>query len=127
MRANHKNKYIRTPQFPSIHRIPTIRFIIYMALYHTILLSYYTIIDKYIPGVMEEETECQLRRRRLSANPKIPTEFEVSFQVDEGGPDLGTPSPGSFKTKRSLSDAMIEFKNKQQSFDIQVYRYSIIL
>ncbi|KAJ0182659.1 hypothetical protein K1T71_002028 [Dendrolimus kikuchii] len=80
----------------------------------------YSLSDSYLIEVMEEESDCQLRRRRLSGNPKIPSELEVSFQVDEGGPDLGTPSPNRFKTKRSLSDALIEFKNKQQSFDIQV-------
>ncbi|XP_073957524.1 uncharacterized protein isoform X1 [Choristoneura fumiferana] len=70
---------------------------------------------------------CQLRRRRSSGNPNLPLNLEVGYQVNEGGPSQGTPSPscirfaGSSGTRDpSSSSALIEFRKKQQSFDIQV-------
>lgn len=66
------------------------------------------------------EPECQLRRRRTSANTNLP--LEVGFQIDEGNPDDGTPSPSKpypGSSKRTPA-AFLNYRNKQQSFDIQV-------
>lgn len=80
-----------------------------------------------IPQVrsMTDEPDCGVRRRRSSANPNLPLNLEVGFQVNEGGPSQGTPSPCHFKlmnsdSKEGPSSALLEFRKKQQSFDIQV-------
>ncbi|XP_053612037.1 uncharacterized protein LOC128676114 [Plodia interpunctella] len=69
----------------------------------------------------ESQPECQLRRRRSSGNPNLPLNLDVGYQIDEGGPSQGTPSPnkGPPSTRRT-SQALRDFKNKQQSFDIQI-------
>ncbi|KAG7310893.1 hypothetical protein JYU34_003725 [Plutella xylostella] len=70
--------------------------------------------------------ECQLRRRRSSGNPNLPLNLDVGYQVSEGGPSQGTPSPSCVKflpnsrEPRESSSAHAEFRKKQQSFDIQV-------
>ncbi|RVE54433.1 hypothetical protein evm_000918 [Chilo suppressalis] len=71
---------------------------------------------------MSEEPACQLRRRRSSGNPSLPLNLEVSYQINEGGPSDGTPSPSKFppSSRRTSASALLDFKNKQQSFDIQV-------
>ncbi|XP_037867046.1 uncharacterized protein LOC105842451 [Bombyx mori] len=71
---------------------------------------------------MTEEPECQLRRRRSSATSNIQLNLDVGYQVSEGQPAEDTPSPSTAKVlaKRSSSAAFMEFKNKQQSFDIQI-------
>ncbi|XP_049881104.1 uncharacterized protein LOC126377409 [Pectinophora gossypiella] len=74
---------------------------------------------------MAEEPECQLRRRRSSGNPNLPLNLEVGYQVNEGGPSQGTPSPGCFRRASNSTDSpatstLLEFRKKQQSFDIQV-------
>lgn len=68
----------------------------------------------------QNEPECQLRRRRLSGNPNL--HLEVGFQITEGNPEEGTPSPSKAYpgTSKRNSAAFLDFKNKQQSFDIQV-------
>lgn len=79
---------------------------------------------------MTDEPECGVRRRRSSANPNLPLNLEVGFQVNEGGPSQGTPSPCHFKlmnadSKDGPSSALLEFRKKQQSFDIQVLSRSL--
>ncbi|XP_030022467.2 uncharacterized protein LOC115441712 [Manduca sexta] len=71
---------------------------------------------------MSDEPECQLRRRRSSANSTLPLSLDIGYQIEEGNPCEGTPSPSTLKKfpKRSSSSALLDFKNKQQSFDIQV-------
>ncbi|XP_063357950.1 uncharacterized protein LOC134647529 [Cydia amplana] len=73
------------------------------------------------------EPSCQLRRRRSAGNPNLPLNLEVGYQVNEGGPSHGTPSPspGCIKFAASSrsptsSSALLEFRKKQQSFDIQI-------
>ncbi|KAJ2947746.1 hypothetical protein O0L34_g9521 [Tuta absoluta] len=74
---------------------------------------------------MTEEPESQLRRRRSSGNPKLPLNLELGYNVNEGGPSQGTPTPScaykqvSDPSERSMS-AREEFRKKQQSFDVQV-------
>lgn len=70
----------------------------------------------------QNEPECQLRRRRTSGNQGLPLHLEVGFQIDEGNPNDGTPSPSKPYpgTSKRNSAAFLDFKNKQQSFDIQV-------
>lgn len=88
----------------------------------------YKKIELRLPQIrtMNNEPECGVRRRRSSANPNLPLNLEVGFQVTEGGPTQGTPSPGHFKMvnsdgKEGPSSALLEFRKKQQSFDIQVF------
>ncbi|CAG9796737.1 unnamed protein product [Diatraea saccharalis] len=71
---------------------------------------------------MSEEPTCQLRRRRSSGNPNLPLKLEVGYQINEGEPAEGTPSPSRFtaNSRRTSASALQDFKNKQQSFDIQV-------
>lgn len=74
---------------------------------------------------MTDEPECQLRRRRTSANPNLPLHLDVEYMISEGDPDYGTPSPSCIKRlvntkQKNSSSALLDFKNKQQSFDIQV-------
>ncbi|CAH2050179.1 unnamed protein product, partial [Iphiclides podalirius] len=73
---------------------------------------------------MDEASGCQLRRRRLSNNPNLALNFEMGYQVNEGKIDDPTPSPSSqkftTKSRENLNSALQEFRNKQQSFDIQI-------
>ncbi|XP_022821910.1 uncharacterized protein LOC111353214 [Spodoptera litura] len=74
---------------------------------------------------MTEEPECQLRRRKVSGNPSLPLNLDVEYMVSDGDPDQGTPSPSNIKRlahqkQRSSSSTLLDYKNKQQSFDIQV-------
>ncbi|KAL4716544.1 hypothetical protein ACJJTC_010208 [Scirpophaga incertulas] len=70
---------------------------------------------------MSESPECQLRRRRSAGNPNLPLNLEVGYQINEGGPTDGTPSPSKLpSSRRTSSTALLDFKNKQQSFDIQI-------
>ncbi|XP_059048154.1 uncharacterized protein LOC131843503 [Achroia grisella] len=70
---------------------------------------------------MAETRECQLRRRRSSGNPNLPLNLDVGFQIDEGSTSQGTPSPNKCpNSRRTSAAAIMDFKNKQQSFDIQV-------
>ncbi|XP_013194652.1 uncharacterized protein LOC106138145 [Amyelois transitella] len=70
----------------------------------------------------ESQPDCQLRRRRSSGNPNLPLHLDVGYQIDEGGPSQGTPSPSNKcpPSSRRTSQALRDFKNKQQSFDIQI-------
>lgn len=73
---------------------------------------------------MTDEPQHGVRRRRSSANPNLPLNLEVGFQVNEG-PSQGTPSPCNYKQinadgKEGPSSALLEFRKKQQSFDVQV-------
>ncbi|XP_021200351.2 uncharacterized protein LOC110383781 [Helicoverpa armigera] len=74
---------------------------------------------------MADEPECQLRRRKVSGNPNLPLNLDVEYLVSDGDPDQGTPSPSnvrrlSHQKQKSSSSALLDYKNKQQSFDIQV-------
>ncbi|KAM3967687.1 uncharacterized protein ACR2FA_011241 [Aphomia sociella] len=70
---------------------------------------------------MAEESEYQLRRRRVSGNLNLPLNLEVGYQIDEGSTSQGTPTPSKCpSSRRTSSAAFLEFKNKQQSFDIQI-------
>ncbi|XP_026758589.1 uncharacterized protein LOC113518037 [Galleria mellonella] len=70
---------------------------------------------------MAEDRECQLRRRRGSGNPSLPLNLDVGYQIDEGCASQCTPSPSQCpSSRRTSAAAILEFKNKQQSFDIQV-------
>uniref|UniRef100_A0A2A4JXM4 Uncharacterized protein n=1 Tax=Heliothis virescens TaxID=7102 RepID=A0A2A4JXM4_HELVI len=74
---------------------------------------------------MTDEPECQLRRRKVSGNPNLPLNLDVEYLVCDGDPDQGTPSPSnvrrlSHQKQKSSSSTLLDYKNKQQSFDIQV-------
>ncbi|KAL0851351.1 hypothetical protein ABMA28_007170 [Loxostege sticticalis] len=74
---------------------------------------------------MAEEPSSQLRRRRSSGNPNLPLNLDMGYHgyhVNEGGPAEGTPSPSKYppNVRRMSSSALHDFKNKQQSFDIQI-------
>ncbi|CAG9581231.1 unnamed protein product [Danaus chrysippus] len=76
---------------------------------------------------MEEESSsgCQLRRRRGLGNRRLDLNLDVGFQISEGASHTqATPSPSYVRLTPSSvpSSARLlqEFKNKQQSFDIQV-------
>ncbi|CAH2239532.1 uncharacterized protein LOC120634727 [Pararge aegeria] len=75
---------------------------------------------------MEEDPRpgCQLRRRRCFANPNLALNFDTGYNINEGCTSQGTPSPSYFKltpsTVPSSARLLQEFKNRQQSFDIQV-------
>ncbi|XP_026732115.1 uncharacterized protein LOC113496920 isoform X2 [Trichoplusia ni] len=74
---------------------------------------------------MPDEPACQLRRRKTSGNPNLPLSLDVEYLVSDGDPDQGTPSPSHIKRlahtkQKSSSSALLDYKNKQQSFDIQV-------
>ncbi|OWR42256.1 uncharacterized protein LOC116778897 [Danaus plexippus] len=76
---------------------------------------------------MEEESSsgCQLRRRRGLGNRRLDLNLDVGFQISEGAShSQATPSPSYMRLTPSSvpSSARLlqEFKNKQQSFDIQV-------
>ncbi|CAB3240393.1 unnamed protein product [Arctia plantaginis] len=75
--------------------------------------------------IMADEPESQLRRRRTSANSNLPLHLDVECMISEGDPDYSTPSPSCIKRlvntkQKNSSSALLDFKNKQQSFDIQV-------
>ncbi|XP_068626963.1 uncharacterized protein [Battus philenor] len=72
---------------------------------------------------MEEASGYQLRRRRIGNNPNLALTFEMGYQVDEGKVNEETPSPSAYKlslSKENLNTALYDFRNKQQSFDIQI-------
>ncbi|CAG4979540.1 unnamed protein product [Parnassius apollo] len=73
---------------------------------------------------MEEKSRYQLRRRRLSNNPNFALNLDMGYQINEGKVADETPSPSSYKfsskSKENLHSALQEFRNKQQSFDIQI-------
>lgn len=75
---------------------------------------------------MTDEPECQLRRRKVSGNPNLPLKLDVEHLGSDGDPDQETPSPSNIKRlartkQKSSSSALLDYKNKQQSFDIQVH------
>lgn len=79
---------------------------------------------------MADAPECQLRRRKMSGNPNLPLNLDVEYLVSDGDPAEGTPSPSNIKRlahhkQKSSSSALLDYKNKQQSFDIQVSVHSI--
>ncbi|XP_045492857.1 uncharacterized protein LOC123692195 isoform X1 [Colias croceus] len=71
---------------------------------------------------MEEESGCQLRKRRFAGNPNLALNLEVGYQVNEGCSSRGTPSPCHSKVAATPTSAQLrqEFRNKQQSFDLPV-------
>ncbi|XP_034830483.1 uncharacterized protein [Maniola hyperantus] len=76
---------------------------------------------------MEEERKpgCQLRRRRCFANPNMALHFDTGYAIDEGcSSSQATPSPSYVKSTPSTAPSsarlLQDFKNRQQSFDIQV-------
>ncbi|KAJ8735428.1 hypothetical protein PYW07_007048 [Mythimna separata] len=85
--------------------------------------NFHILLSNY--NKMADEPECQLRRRKVSGNPNLPLNLDVEYLVSDGDPDLGTPSPSNVRRlahhkQKSSSSALLDFKNKQQSFDIQV-------
>lgn len=71
----------------------------------------------------ESQPECILRRRKYSG-PNLPLNLDVGgYKVTEGGPCQGTPSPSVVKFDPEIKDlasssALINFRKKQQSFEI---------
>ncbi|XP_023934021.1 uncharacterized protein LOC112043012 isoform X2 [Bicyclus anynana] len=75
---------------------------------------------------MEEGSRpgCQLRRRRCYANSSLALNLDTGYNVNEGCSSQGTPSPSYVKltpsTVPNSARLLQDFKNRQQSFDIQV-------
>lgn len=81
----------------------------------------------------EMETSCGLRRRSVGIDPtvtNIPLNLDVGYKVAEGV-IKGTPSPSTFKMicddDSKPTSSLMEFRKKQQSFEIHVRNISKFL
>ncbi|XP_041975145.1 uncharacterized protein LOC121730245 [Aricia agestis] len=72
---------------------------------------------------MADEPASQLRRRRISGNPNFQLNLDAGYHISEGL-SQGTPSPSYSKLTPSATPSssrlLQEFKNKAQSFDVQI-------